>query len=417
MLPVHFRNIQSEVFVMQISVQNQTTLQSTVYRILIAISIGHMLNDSMQAVIPAMFPILERSMHLSYTEIGWMAFTLNMTSSVMQPVVGFFTDKKPSPYFLPLAMGASLIGMIGLAFSSNYLFILISILFVGLGSAIFHPEGSRVTFLAAGSRRGFAQSIYQVGGNTGNALAPVFTALIFVPFGQFGAIWFTALAALGLVLLFSVSQWYSLQLSTYETLKKQLTKATAHTKKRRNVIFALSLLIFLVFARSWYHAGISNYYQFYLIEHYHLSIKEAQFYLFIFMIAGAIGTFFGGPLADRFGKRNLILVSTLGTAPFSIILPHLSLTWAWLVVFLIGFILSLSFSTLVIYAQELLPGNIGMASGLIVGLAFGLGAIGSVFWGNVADHYSLTFLMFICSFLPLLGALTWLLPSDKISHH
>ncbi|MGX1902321.1 MFS transporter [Thermolongibacillus altinsuensis] len=402
---------------MQISVQNQTTLQSTVYRILIAISIGHMLNDSMQAVIPAMFPILERSMHLSYTEIGWMAFTLNMTSSVMQPVVGFFTDKKPSPYFLPLAMGASLIGMIGLAFSSNYLFILISILFVGLGSAIFHPEGSRVTFLAAGSRRGFAQSIYQVGGNTGNALAPVFTALIFVPFGQFGAIWFTALAALGLVLLFSVSQWYSLQLSTYETLKKQLTKATAHTKKRRNVIFALSLLIFLVFARSWYHAGISNYYQFYLIEHYHLSIKEAQFYLFIFMIAGAIGTFFGGPLADRFGKRNLILASTLGTAPFSIILPHLSLTWSWLVVFLIGFILSLSFSTLVIYAQELLPGNIGMASGLIVGLAFGLGAIGSVFWGNVADHYSLTFLMFICSFLPLLGALTWLLPSDKISHH
>ncbi|GMB08257.1 MFS transporter [Thermolongibacillus altinsuensis] len=402
---------------MQISVQNQTTLQSTVYRILIAISIGHMLNDSMQAVIPAMFPILERSMHLSYTEIGWMAFTLNMTSSVMQPVVGFFTDKKPSPYFLPLAMGASLIGMIGLAFSSNYLFILISILFVGIGSAIFHPEGSRVTFLAAGSRRGFAQSIYQVGGNTGNALAPVFTALIFVPFGQFGAIWFTALAALGLVLLFSVSQWYSLQLSTYETLKKQLTKATAHTKKRRNVIFALSLLIFLVFARSWYHAGISNYYQFYLIEHYHLSIKEAQFYLFIFMIAGAIGTFFGGPLADRFGKRNLILASTLGTAPFSIILPHLSLTWAWLVVFLVGFILSLSFSTLVIYAQELLPGNIGMASGLIVGLAFGLGAIGSVFWGNVADHYSLTFLMFICSFLPLLGALTWLLPSDKISHH
>ncbi|MGX1982961.1 FSR family fosmidomycin resistance protein-like MFS transporter [Thermolongibacillus altinsuensis] len=402
---------------MQISVQNQTTLQSTVYRILIAISIGHMLNDSMQAVIPAMFPILERSMHLSYTEIGWMAFTLNMTSSVMQPVVGFFTDKKPSPYFLPLAMGASLIGMIGLAFSSNYLFILISILFVGLGSAIFHPEGSRVTFLAAGSRRGFAQSIYQVGGNTGNALAPVFTALIFVPFGQFGAIWFTALAALGLVLLFSVSQWYSLQLSTYETLKKQLTKATAHTKKRRNVIFALSLLIFLVFARSWYHAGISNYYQFYLIEHYHLSIKEAQFYLFIFMIAGAIGTFFGGPLADRFGKRNLILASTLGTAPFSIILPHLSLTWAWLVVFLVGFILSLSFSTLVIYAQELLPGNIGMASGLIVGLAFGLGAIGSVFWGNVADHYSLTFLMFICSFLPLLGVLTWLLPSDKISHH
>ncbi|RAK16893.1 FSR family fosmidomycin resistance protein-like MFS transporter [Anoxybacillus vitaminiphilus] len=400
---------------MHTNVEQGARAHTTVYPILIAISVGHLLNDAMQAVIPALFPILEASMDLSYTQIGWIAFTLNMTSSILQPIVGLFTDRHPSPYFLPLGMAASLLGMAGLAFAPNFLFVLLSVLLVGLGSAVFHPEGARVVYFAAGAKRGFAQSIYQVGGNTGNALAPLFTALVFVPFGQKGAGWFTIVAMIGIIVLFRVSQWYSRKLEQKGHARKQGSVSKVAQKERNHIISALSLLIFLVFARSWYSAGISNYYQFYLIEHYDVSIREAQLYLFVFMIAGAIGTFVGGPLADRFGKRNLMLFSTLGTAPFALSLPYLPLGWVLPVVFLAGFILSLSFSTFVVYAQELLPENVGMASGLIVGLAFGMGALGSVVLGKIADTYTLKSLMIMCSFLPLFGILTYWLPKDRRS--
>jgi MFS transporter, FSR family, fosmidomycin resistance protein len=398
---------------MQTNVEQAVRVQTTVYPILIAISIGHLLNDTMQAVIPALFPILEASMDLSYTQIGWIAFTLNMTSSVLQPVVGLYSDRHPSPYFLPLGMAASLLGMVGLAVAPSFLFVLLSVLLVGLGSAVFHPEGARVVYFAAGSRRGFAQSIYQVGGNTGNALAPLITALVFVPLGQKGAGWFTIVAIIGIIVLFRVSQWYSRKLEQREYARKHANTAKVDQKRRNQLIFALSLLIFLVFARSWYAAGIANYYQFYLIEHYGVTIREAQIYLFVFMIAGAIGTFIGGPIADRFGKRNLMLFSTLGTAPFALILPYLSLGWVLPVVFLAGFILSLSFTTFVVYTQELLPDNVGMASGLIVGLAFGMGALGAVVLGKIADIYTLKSLMSMCSFLPLFGILTYWLPKDR----
>ncbi|AGE22162.1 MULTISPECIES: MFS transporter [Geobacillus] len=384
----------------------------TVYPILFAISFSHFLNDAMQAVIPALFPILRSTMELSYTQIGWIAFALNMTSSIMQPVVGLWTDRTPSPYFLPLGMAASLLGMAGLALAPNFLFVLLSALLVGIGSAVFHPEGSRVVYLAAGARRAFAQSIYQVGGNTGNALAPLFTALIFVPFGQKGAAWFTLAAALGITVLWRVSQWYGHELGSRPTPSKA-KKAGQRIDHGHSIVFALALLIFVVFARSWYSAGISNYYQFYLMETTHISVREAQVYLFAFMIAGAIGTLAGGPIADRFGKRNLMIWSTVGTAPFALALPHAPLPLALPLLLVAGFVLSLSFATFVVYAQELLPNHVGMASGLIVGLAFGMGALGAVVLGKIADLSSLGTLMLLCSVLPLFGILAVWLPKDQ----
>lgn len=383
----------------------------TMYRILFAISLGHFLNDCMQSVVPALFPILEKSMNLNYTQIGWIAFALNMTSSLMQPVFGIVADKRPSPFLLPISMCLSMIGMVGLAVAPNFYFVLASVLFIGFGSAIFHAEGSRVAYMAAGAKRGLAQSIYQVGGNTGQSMAPLFTAFIFIGLGQFGTIWFVLLAGLGVLILYGVSKWYKGEVAVRKHVNKK--QASNPLTINKEIVFAISLLIFLVFARSWYSAGILNYFQFYAIEKFDLSIKSAQLYVFSFMIMGVFGTFFGGPLADRFGKRNILLFSMLGAVPFTLFLPHASLVLTAPLLILAGFIIQSSFSVTVVYAQELLPGKIGLVSGLIVGLAFGMGAIGAVVFGKLADVYSLQFVMLFCSFLPLLGLLTWLLPSDK----
>ncbi|MDM5154372.1 MFS transporter [Bacillus sp. DX1.1] len=397
------------------AVSKQNTMATpTIYRILFAISFGHFLNDSMQAVVPALFPILEKSMNLSYMQVGWIAFALNMTSSIMQPVFGMYSDKKPSPFLLPLGMFSSMLGMIGLAFAPNFIIVIISVLFIGLGSAVFHPEGARVAYMAAGAKRGLAQSIYQVGGNTGNSLAPIFTALIFVPLGQIGSLGFTGFAAVGIVLLMFVSKWYKNELINGAVRRKKRAALEAENAIiSTHIKFVVVLLVFLTFVRSWYGAGIGNFYQFYLIEHYGLSIQNAQYYVFAFMIAGVLGTFFGGPLADRFGKKNIIVFSMLGSAPLALLLPHVSLTWVVPLFICIGFISSSSFSVIVVYAQELVPGKIGMVSGLIVGLAFGLGALGAVVLGKLADVYSLNFIMVLCSCLPLIGLTSWLLPSDR----
>ena len=399
---------------MQAVSQKNTVETPTIYRILFAISFGHFLNDSMQAVVPALFPILEKTMNLSYMQVGWIAFALNMTSSIMQPVFGMYSDKKPSPFLLPLGMFSSMLGMIGLAFAPNFIIVIISVLFIGLGSAVFHPEGARVAYMAAGAKRGLAQAIYQVGGNTGNSLAPIFTALIFVPLGQIGSLGFTAFAAVGIVLLIFVSNWYRNELATGAVRRKKRAALEAENAiVSTHIKFVILLLVFLTFVRSWYGAGIGNFYQFYLIEHYGLSIKNAQYFVFAFMIAGVLGTFFGGPLADRFGKKNIIVFSMLGSAPLALLLPHVSLVWVVPLFLCIGFISSSSFSVIVVYAQELVPGKVGMVSGLIVGLAFGLGALGSVVLGKLADIYSLQFIMLLCSCLPLIGLTSWLLPSDK----
>jgi len=399
---------------MQAVSQKNTVETPTIYRILFAISFGHFLNDSMQAVVPALFPILEKTMNLSYMQVGWIAFALNMTSSIMQPVFGMYSDKKPSPFLLPLGMFSSMLGMIGLAFAPNFIIVIISVLFIGLGSAVFHPEGARVAYMAAGAKRGLAQAIYQVGGNTGNSLAPIFTALIFVPLGQIGSLGFTAFAAVGIVLLIFVSNWYRNELATGAVRRKKRAALEAENAiVSTHIKFVILLLVFLTFVRSWYGAGIGNFYQFYLIEHYGLSIKNAQYFVFAFMIAGVLGTFFGGPLADRFGKKTIIVFSMLGSAPLALLLPHVSLMWVVPLFLCIGFISSSSFSVIVVYAQELVPGKVGMVSGLIVGLAFGLGALGSVVLGKLADIYSLQFIMLLCSCLPLIGLTSWLLPSDK----
>ncbi|MEL3971973.1 MFS transporter [Rossellomorea oryzaecorticis] len=386
---------------------------ATIYGILFAISSGHFINDTLQSVVPAMFPIIERSLQLSYTQIGWIAFALNMTSSLLQPVFGYYADIKSKPYLLPLGMLSSLMGLIGFALSGHFFWVIISVLFIGFGSAIFHPEGSRVAYMAAGQRRGLAQSIYQVGGNTGQSLAPLITAFVFVPFGQKGALWFSVVAIAGILVLLNVSKWYSNQLQTKENINSR-SRIKGKTPPIHNKIkWAVVLVVFLVFARSWYGAGLSNYYQFYLIEDYGLSIQKAQAYIFAFMFAGVLGTFFGGPLADRFGKRNIIFLSMLGAAPLTLALPYLPLFYVFPVIFCIGFIISSSFSVIVVYAQELLPKKIGMVSGLTVGLAFGMGAVGAVLFGGLADLYSIRFVMILCSFLPLLGMLTFLLPTDE----
>ncbi|WP_368907467.1 MFS transporter [Bacillus wiedmannii] len=399
---------------MQAVSQKNTVETPTIYRILFAISFGHFLNDSMQAVVPALFPILEKTMNLSYMQVGWIAFALNMTSSIMQPVFGMYSDKKPSPFLLPLGMFSSMLGMIGLAFAPNFIIVIISVLFIGLGSAVFHPEGARVAYMAAGAKRGLAQAIYQVGGNTGNSLAPIFTALIFVPLGQIGSLGFTAFAAIGIVLLIFVSNWYRNELAIGAVRRKKRAALEAENAiVSTHIKFVILLLVFLTFVRSWYGAGIGNFYQFYLIEHYGLSIKNAQYFVFAFMIAGVLGTFFGGPLADRFGKKTIIVFSMIGSAPLALLLPHVSLVWVVPLFLCIGFISSSSFSVIVVYAQELVPGKVGMVSGLIVGLAFGLGALGSVVLGKLADIYSLQFIMLLCSCLPLIGLTSWLLPSDK----
>jgi MFS transporter, FSR family, fosmidomycin resistance protein len=399
------------------SIQEEKTNQNetkTMYNILFIMSLCHLLNDSLQSVVPAMFPILEESMGLSFTQLGFIAFSLNMVASVLQPVVGWYTNKRPKPYALPLGLTSSMLGILGLALAPSYWMIVISVIFIGFGSAVFHPEGSRVTHMAAGNKRGLAQSIYQVGGNSGQALAPVFTALILVPLGQFGGVWFTIVAFIAVLFLIYIARWYSTRLKAAagEIKKKKAVKA-GHGPDVKSIKSAILILIILVFARSWYSSAISNFYTFFAIESYDVTIAHSQIFIFVFLIMGAVGTLFGGPLADRFGRRNIIFLSIIGAAPLTLLLPYVGPTFAYILLALTGLILMSSFSVTVVYAQELIPGKIGTMSGLITGLAFGMGAIGSVALGALIDLMGIATTMIAVSFLPILGFLTLLLPSDQ----
>lgn len=385
----------------------------TVFGILIAVSMVHLLNDTIQSVVPAIFPIVKNSLSLSYTELGLIAFALNLTASILQPAIGMYSDRKPQPYLLPLGVVATLLGVLGLAFSVGFWTMLGSVVLIGVGSSVFHPESAKVAYLAAGARRGLAQSIFQVGGNAGQALAPIMTALIFVPFGQSGILWFTILAAAAIVIQSFTARWYSGRLGS-ETVKKRSTgKLNVPLANRKKVAAAISILVLVITSKMAYLAGISSFYSFYLIEKFHLSVQEAQLCVFAFLAAGAAGTFLGGPLADKWGRRNVIWFSIIGVLPFVFLLPYVNYTFSILFCIIIGFMMMSSGSVNVVYAQELLPGNIGTVSGLFFGLAFGAGGLGAAALGALADTTSIDFVIKICAIMPLLGLLAIFLPSDR----
>lgn len=396
------------------AISSSSLAGNPVYPVMFAIGGVHLLNDSLQAVIPAMFPILEKDLGLSFTQLGLIAFALNMVASVLQPVIGFASDKKPMPYALPLGMVFSFIGIAGLAFAPEYWLILLSVIFLGFGSAVFHPEGSRVSYMAAGSRRGLSQSIYQVGGNSGQALAPLISAFILVPLGQKGAALFLFVAALGIFVLSKISAWYKAQLERdkLEKVKKAVLSSLPPLTKKQ-VGTALTLLLLIIFARTFYITTITSFYIFHLMDNYGVTIQQGQMFIFLFLGIGAFGTFFGGPLADRIGRKRVIVLSLIVPIPLALVLPYVALPIVAVILSVLGFFLMLSFSVMVVYAQELVPSRIGTMSGLTVGLAFGMGAIGAVAIGVLMDSIGVYETMVIISVLPILGLVGLALPKDR----
>lgn len=397
------------------SKENSThKMGNPVYPIMFAIGVCHLFNDTLQAVIPAMFPVLESELGLTFTQLGLISFALNIVASVLQPVVGFISDKKPMPYALPLGMMSSFVGMAGLALAPEYWMILVSVIFLGLGSAVFHPEGSRVSFMAAGSKRGLSQSIYQVGGNSGQALAPLISAFILVPLGQKGAAIFLVVAAVGIFLLSKISAWYKKQLEAEKLSKRKKTLLSSLTSlTRKQIGVALTLLMVIIFARSFYVTNMTNFYIFHLMDNYGMSIKEGQLIVFIFLALGAVGTLFGGPMADRMGRRNVIVLSMAVPIPLCLLLPYAPVWAIILLLIAIGFFIMLSFSVTVVYAQELVPSKIGTMAGLTVGLAFGMGAIGAVVIGILMDYIGVYTTMIVVSTLPIIGLVALALPKDR----
>lgn len=391
-----------------------TKATTPVYAMMVAIGVAHLINDSMQSVVVAMFPLLETSMGLTFTQLGIITLVLNVLASLLQPVVGFVSDKKPMPYALPLGMASSFIGIALIAFATEYWMILVAVCFIGLGSAVFHPEGSRVSFMAAGNKRGLAQSIFQVGGNSGQALAPLISAFILVPFGQTGAAFVLVLTALGIVLLSKISAWYKRELEKERLSKTKRTLISSLpplTKKQVGI--AIALLMLIIFARSFYVTNMTSFYVFYLMDEYALTLQRSQLLIFMFMACGVIGTFFGGPLSDRIGRKNVVLLSVVVPIPFCLALPFMPL-WA-VVVFLmiIGTLIMISFSVTVVYAQELVPSKIGTMAGLTVGFAFGMGGIGGVVIGALMDTIGIQQTMVTLSLLTVLMLVAVFLPKDK----
>lgn len=387
--------------------------EGTIYAILLTISFSHLLNDTIQSLIPSIYPLVKSSFGLSFTQVGLITLVFQLSASLLQPFVGSFTDKRPQPFSLATGMGITLVGLVFLAFSSSFSWLLVSVGFIGMGSSVFHPEASKVAYMASGGKRGLAQSIFQVGGNAGSAIGPLLAAAIVVPFGQFSVAWFSVLALLAIAILLKVGKWYRQNLHRIRPKAAAVQPEQRVHLSRQKVVFSIVILLVLIFSKYFYLASMSSYFTFYLIDKFHVSVQSSQLHLFAFLLATAVGTFFGGPLGDRFGRKYVIWFSILGAAPFTLLLPYVSLFWTTILSILIGFILASAFSAILVYAQELLPGKVGMVSGLFFGFAFGMGGLGSALLGSLADMTSIRYVYQVCAYLPLIGLLTAFLPNLK----
>lgn len=387
----------------------------TTMGVLVALSISHLLNDTIQSLIPAIYPLLKQSFQLTFSEIGLITFTFQMTASVLQPFVGFFTDRRPKPYSLATGMSITLIGLLFLSQADSLNMILLSAGMVGLGSSIFHPEASRLAMLAAGRKPGFAQALFQVGGNFGSSLGPLLAAWIIVPRGQPAIAWFALIAIAAIIILAKIGAWYREKLETHRR-EKRANSSMVSPLSRGSLVLAISVLIVLVISKYFYLVSLTNYYTFYLMHRFNVSIQESQVCLFIFLFAVAAGTILGGPLGDRFGRKLVIWISILGVAPFSLVLPYASYEVTIGLSVVIGLILASAFSAILVFAQELMPGKVGLVAGLFFGFAFGVSGIASSLLGQLADATSIEHVFYLCGFLPLLGILTILLPRIPSAH-
>ena len=379
----------------------------TVLSVLGAVSFCHFLNDLIQSLLPAIYPLLKQSYALDFGQIGLLTLVFQLTASLLQPLIGYYTDRRPMPYSLPIGMSFTLAGLLLLAFASNFPLLLLAAALVGTGSSVFHPESSRIARLASGGRHGFAQSVFQVGGNAGSAAGPLLAAFIVLPYGQRSIAWFSLVALLGIVLLTRVGGWYR----RHALARPQVAAEHAHGLPSRRVMLAIAILLALIFSKYFYLASVYSYYTFYLIERFHVSVQSSQLHLFLFLGAVALGTLVGGPVGDRIGRKYVIWVSILGVLPFTLLLPYADLFWTSVLSVVIGLILSSAFSAILVYAQELLPGKVGMVAGLFFGFAFGMGGIAAAVLGQIADATSIEYVYKICSYLPVIGLLTVFLPN------
>lgn len=392
------------------AIDSSTIVQKTIYPILFSIAFAHLLNDLLQAVIPAAYPILKDNFKLNFTQIGLITLAYQLAASILQPMVGLYTDKKPKPFSQIFGMLFTLSGIVLLSYAANFYMIIVAVVLVGIGSSIFHPEASRISFLASGGKRGLAQSIFQLGGNAGTAIGPLLVALIVVPNTQKYIVWFAIVAIIALVVLSRIALWYQNHLSLRTTKKAVVDLPNLSQAK---IIISVSILLILIFSKFFYMASMSSYFTFYLMEKFHLSVQDAQFHLVLFLASCAVGTLIGGPLGDKFGRKYVIWFSVLGAAPFTLLLPFVDLFWTGVLSVVIGIVISSAFPAILVYAQELLPKKLGMVSGLFYGFAFGMGGLGSALLGNLADHTSITYVYYLCAYLPLIGIIAFFLPNLK----
>jgi FSR family fosmidomycin resistance protein-like MFS transporter len=385
--------------------------ESTAFAVLIGLSVSHLLNDTIQSLLPAIYPLIKQSFALDYGQIGLITFTFQLTASLLQPFVGVYTDRHPQPYSLPIGMGFSFFGLLLLSVAPTYGVILLAAGLVGTGSSVFHPESSRLARLASGGRHGFAQSIFQVGGNVGAALGPLLAAAIVVPHGRGSIAWFSILAMIAIAVLWMVSSWYRRNHFDASRKPRKIAPPARPDLSHARIVISLVVLVVLVFSKFFYLESIRSYYIFFLIDRYHLSVQTGQVLLFVFLFSFAAGTLIGGPLGDRFGRKYIIWASILGILPFTLVLPHVGLVWTVILTVPIGIGLASAFPAIIVYAQELVPGRTGMVSGIFFGLAFGLAAVGAATLGELADRTSIEFVYRVCAFLPAIGLITVFLPN------